>query len=263
MAGFLCFGSIGIQEFVEHAVAWPDWSRGIRLGVEEGTELVGSFLVLCGIMERRGAQSGAAGSALGLGAILPIIGYLRHTPVILHTGVLLHLGIGIFAQANFDDIMVRGNPGSWYPAMVFLLLSVIALEKGMNPPMKGRLFWWAVAAVFLMCSLGAVFAGMSVAANFVGLSRSLLLNFYFVYAGVAVLALIALLAGSQRSFRHLLLLATMVVVVAIELLLLAGAAMPHLTLGVFAYFAWCFFALEPAPAAAPAKSASAESSVAA
>ncbi|MCG8691068.1 MAG: hypothetical protein MI806_07645 [Minwuiales bacterium] len=255
LAGFLCFGSVGIQEFLEHTVVWPDWSRGLRLGMEEGTELLGSFLVLCGIMDRRGAPDVAAGSAPEVGAMLPDLGCLRYIPAFLLVGVLLHLGIGMFAQANFDDMVERGNPGSWYPAVVFLLLSVAAVDKAMESPAKTRLFWQVAAAVFLMCSLGAVFARMSITANFVGLPRWLLVNFYFVYAGVAALASVALLAGWRRSGRHLLLLGAMAAVVAMELLL-AGAAMPHLALGVFAYVAWYFFVLEPAPAIAPVRSIS-------
>ena len=247
LAGFLCFGSVGIQEFLEQTVDWPVWSRGIRLGLEEGTELLGSFLVLCGIMDRRGKAVGAG---------LPALGRLHHLPVILFAGVLLHLGVGLFAQANFDDMAERGNPGSWYPAAVFLLLSIAALDKAMDMPAKVRLFWQVAAAVFVLCSLAAVFARMSITANFVGLPRWLLLNFYFVYAGVAALASVAVLAGWRRSGRPLLLLGLMAAVVALELLL-AGAAMPHLALGVFAYFTWTFFVPEPAPAVAPAKASTA------
>ena len=254
LAGFLCFGSIGVQEFVEHAVVWPDWSRGLRAGVEEGTELLGGFLILCGIMDRRVTPDGAR-SARDFGAMLPVLGRLHHLPAILLVGVLLHLGIGLFAQANFDDLATAGNPGSWYPAVVFVLLSIAALDKARDMPATARLFWQVAAAVFVLCSLAAVFARMSITADVVGLPRWLLLNFYFVYAGVAILASVALLAGWRRSGRHLLLLVAMAAAVAVELLL-AGAAMPHLALGVFAYCAWYFFAPEPAPAVAPVKGVS-------
>jgi len=46
LCAFLAFGSVAFQEYLEHKLQWPWWARGLRVGVEEGTELVGVFLLL-------------------------------------------------------------------------------------------------------------------------------------------------------------------------------------------------------------------------
>ena len=43
LCAFLAFGSVAFQEYLEHKLQWPWWARGLRVGVEEGTELVGFF----------------------------------------------------------------------------------------------------------------------------------------------------------------------------------------------------------------------------
>ena len=48
-AGFLAFGLTAVQEEIEHSIDWPFWLQGVRVGIEEGTELVGIFLLLWGL----------------------------------------------------------------------------------------------------------------------------------------------------------------------------------------------------------------------
>jgi len=38
------FFSVAIQEYIEHAYTWEPWMLGIRVGIEEGTELLATFL---------------------------------------------------------------------------------------------------------------------------------------------------------------------------------------------------------------------------
>jgi hypothetical protein len=45
LSAFLAFGSVAWQEHLEHTLRWPGWVRGIRVGVEEGAELAGIFLL--------------------------------------------------------------------------------------------------------------------------------------------------------------------------------------------------------------------------
>ena len=82
LCAFLAFGSVAFQEYLEHKLQWPWWARGLRVGVEEGTELVGIFLLLSVVLASP-AHSKRAKSIL---CLRPAIGYThrvaasRHSP---------------------------------------------------------------------------------------------------------------------------------------------------------------------------------------
>jgi hypothetical protein len=40
---FIIFGSVAFQEYLEFTLKWPWWGQGRRVGIEEGTELLGFF----------------------------------------------------------------------------------------------------------------------------------------------------------------------------------------------------------------------------
>lgn len=115
--GFFLFGLVVFQEFLEHAVTYPEWSRGLRVGVEEGTELAGALVALYGAVFATGRRSGGLDAAL---ARIPTA--MLTLPVA--TGFVLHAA-GALILPGAIDLAAGGNPLVWYPsAMAFLLLCV-------------------------------------------------------------------------------------------------------------------------------------------
>jgi len=52
MIACLLFGSVVIQEFFESRIDWPSWAEPLRLGIEEGTELFGIFVLLWSVLKQ-------------------------------------------------------------------------------------------------------------------------------------------------------------------------------------------------------------------
>jgi hypothetical protein len=59
------FGSVAFQEYLEFTLEWPWWAQGLRVGIEEGTELLGVFLLLC-VVASATARQGAIKSLVHL-----------------------------------------------------------------------------------------------------------------------------------------------------------------------------------------------------
>ena len=53
LVAFILFGSVALQEYIEHAINWTGWLIGVRVGVEEGTELLGTLLSLTAVIIQR------------------------------------------------------------------------------------------------------------------------------------------------------------------------------------------------------------------
>jgi hypothetical protein len=94
LAGFLLYGSVGIQELLEPGLNWPYWLKGIRLGVEEGTELFATFIIL---------------------------NHMRYLPLIFLAGLIIHSVICLYVT-RLTDMPRRGNPAVLYPAMLYFIL---------------------------------------------------------------------------------------------------------------------------------------------
>jgi hypothetical protein len=122
LSAFTAFGVVVIQEQLEFIYQWPWWARGIRAGSEEGTELVGVFLLLLTVVpERRPGQSQWFSS---LFPSLSTLTRLRSTFVVISLLLLLPLGILTASAVTHQDIAQRGIPASWLP---FLLLNLTAM----------------------------------------------------------------------------------------------------------------------------------------
>lgn len=114
--GFSCFGSVVAQEFFEHNVDWPQWALGLRVGVEEGSELLG--ILLC------------------LYAASRLLNYDKSSELIIPPHVKesqpFAFAIGIafvvagtyaaFRSATLEGYPVRGNPALWFAMAGFFLL---------------------------------------------------------------------------------------------------------------------------------------------
>jgi hypothetical protein len=118
LSAFLVLGSVAFQEHLEHAVAWPSWARGLRFGLEEGTELCGIYLLL------RAATYGMSGTAdaSSIARLVPRITTLigLRAPVLI-LSLVAFVPLGILTMWVIEDATHRGVPGAWLP---FVLLSL-------------------------------------------------------------------------------------------------------------------------------------------
>ena len=149
--GIVLYGSVVLQEIIEHSVNWPLWFMGIRNGIEEGTELLATFLVLCGILPLR--QHYRSNSSLSL---IPDSSCVKWLQVLFLVGLILHLFLVAWVIPNFIEIWIRGNPGAWYPVVVFFLLFsrlfLDIFEKGSTKSIAFKL----LAGFFLLLSIGSM-----------------------------------------------------------------------------------------------------------
>ncbi|WP_119461516.1 hypothetical protein [Rhodospirillaceae bacterium SYSU D60014] len=148
---FALYGSIGIQEFLEHKVEWPYWSKGLRTGVEEGTELVADFLVLCAIAAQRPELRG------GLAQILPDTRALIAIRPVLLALLIVHAAVSLLYIPLLDPLTRHGNPAAWYPAAIYLLLACHVARRIIDPEQdrgeqERTSLWGGLALFLLVCS---------------------------------------------------------------------------------------------------------------
>jgi hypothetical protein len=114
--GFSCFGSVVAQEFFEHNVNWPQWALGLRVGVEEGSELLGILLCLFAASRLLNYDSSI---------VLEIPPYLKESkPFAFAIGVAIVVA-GVYAAfraPTLEGYPVRGNPALWFAMAGFFLL---------------------------------------------------------------------------------------------------------------------------------------------
>jgi hypothetical protein len=116
---FVLFGSVAVQEYFEHAVVWPWWAAGIRVGIEEGTELVGVFLLLCGVMRARDSSRGVY--VLDLAPRPETL--IRLRPAVALVTLATFVPLGMFTNLVVGAAHHRGTPAAWLP---FALLNLSA-----------------------------------------------------------------------------------------------------------------------------------------
>lgn len=145
---FVLYGSVAGQEYLEHSVNWPEWALGLRLGIEEGTELLATFLILISIVSHR------AKTANTFSAIVPRLSHIKYAPVLISAGLGLHV-ISYFLFPELSEPSTKGNPLAWYPMVLFFLLFSIAYWKSQD--LQGNVLQWKIlAATSILCSAGTM-----------------------------------------------------------------------------------------------------------
>jgi hypothetical protein len=118
LCAFMALGSVAFQEHLEHTIVWPWWARGVRFGVEEGTELFGIYLLFCVVVHR----SGNSGNATSIAGSLPSSTTLiRLRPAVVLLTLLAFIPLGTLTMSVIEDANYRGVPAAWPP---FVLLSL-------------------------------------------------------------------------------------------------------------------------------------------
>ncbi len=169
LLAFTLFGSVALQEYIEHAVDWPYWLIGIRVGVEEGTELLGIFLCLAAIIMHRQPQSHNNSFV----AMVPNPFLMKYLPFIFLIGLSLHSIASVFVP-GIDRLLatkggVVGNPSAWYPASIFYVLFSACIHKSLATSGKKCRNWILIGIAFILFSLLIC-------------SRDFYNHFYYLYA---------------------------------------------------------------------------------
>jgi hypothetical protein len=152
-AGFFLFGTVAFQEYLEHLLEWPSWTLGLRTGIEEGTELAGTFLIFWGmLLQRRQKPSNS------LLIAMPNLNRLRNIRTIMFCGLLIHIGASIaFVQYIEFDIGRRGNPLVLYPVAVYLLLCAESFRRYLISGTKVNRMFVYLSLFFFLSSVGSMY----------------------------------------------------------------------------------------------------------
>jgi hypothetical protein len=117
LSAFALFSSVAFQEYLEFSLNWPWWAQGLRVGFEEGTELLGVFLLLCVVASPVPRPE----SANPLAQLVP----RARTFIALKPTVVLVTLLSLFPltelTATLTDLAYRGIPATWLPFMLLNL----------------------------------------------------------------------------------------------------------------------------------------------
>ncbi len=151
LLGFTIFGLVAVQEYFEHALEWPYWLSGLRVAVEEGSELLGIFLCLIAMVRQRRDYL----SSSSFIAIVPNTWRMKSLSLILLGGAAIHFVISLYVASSLtaSDFISRGNPTIWYPSMVAFLLFCALIWCYLEPISNGRLPWLRLSIYSLICSM--------------------------------------------------------------------------------------------------------------
>jgi hypothetical protein len=150
LLGFTLFAVVAVQEYFEHAIQWPFWSWGIRAAIEEGSELLGTFCCLVGLVIHRQVTQPTHSWRI----LLPNPRSLNLS--IAATGCLaIHAVMSLWIP-HLSDLPDRGNPALWYPSALYVLLFADAVHQyySHDKRQRFRLFSavvWILFSVTVAC----------------------------------------------------------------------------------------------------------------
>jgi hypothetical protein len=146
LSAFILFGSVAFQEYLEFTVKWPWWAQGLRVGIEEGTELLGVFLLLSVVASATDVPRRVK-SVTDLTPRVETLISLR-LPVVLAT-LLGFIPLGIFSAFAIEDATYRGIPAAWLPFMLLNLAWMAAWTSAeMTEKYRKRFLLVALLALF-------------------------------------------------------------------------------------------------------------------
>src|SRR5690606_1760249 len=116
----IVMGSAVLHEHLEHSLTWPDRLTGLRLGFEEGSELLGTFLCLAALVPQR-----RLAASQGVCRLIPDPARMLHGRWLLVAAIVWQIivsGLVVF----YVEIGPRGNPAVWLPSGLFFTLFCLA-----------------------------------------------------------------------------------------------------------------------------------------
>ena len=126
VAGWIILGSVPVQEHLEHTINWPWWFQGLRFGLEEGTELVGAFLLLCVVTPAKQSFQ-KVGSLQQLAPEANTLIKLR--PTISCVTLLAFVPLAMVTVWTEPVANNRGIPAAWLPFVCLNMASLAAWTR--------------------------------------------------------------------------------------------------------------------------------------
>ena len=225
--GFLLLATIAVQERLEGYIEWRQWG-GIRLGVEEGTELLGMFFCSWGVVGQRFLPQ----PTNGLRKVIPNPYRLKNIPKIISIGIIIHLCMTIFTSF-FIEVDYSGRTLVWYPAAVFFLLYLATYWKNSLVKYPKPKIWLLSYIYFFASSIIAPYLIYpSISPKLPALVEP---NFFYLYG----LQLFFILIIYQAIYRNISKQAGIVIFLLVTCLLLGfslqGEISRYIVAGFFAY----------------------------
>ena len=173
--GFCFYGSVFIQELIEHRVNFPFWFKGYRLAIEEGCELLGTFVIMYAVLARRYDSQYKKSFILSL----PNSRLGMPFSYFLWGGMAVQILICLFIIPGLDDLKDRGNPGAFYPVLInfFLFCNLFWRSKEKNT--EHSLFYKTLSFIFLISSVGSMYSFTVLVPSFS--SSGIVGNFQILY----------------------------------------------------------------------------------
>ena len=150
LIGFLLLSSIAIQERLEGVVDWGDW-WSLRMGLEEGTELLGMSCCYCGLVN----HTWQGQKAKSLRGVLPNPLRMKRFLTLVSGGLIVHLGAwAMRLWQETTDATSRTSFSEhtlvWYPLALSIALGLAAFwqYRGFTGELFGRkrdLIWLALS----------------------------------------------------------------------------------------------------------------------
>ena len=147
LLGFALYGFAALQEYIEHSYEIPKSFLGLRAVVEEGTELLGTFVILYGIVLQNKDTSFKS-----LQEIIPEPDQFDFLPPFLILGVIINSLICFMILPYLDDLNHRGNPAVWFPVINNFLLFAISFRNYLNKE-RYKISWGLISLFFIGCSV--------------------------------------------------------------------------------------------------------------
>jgi hypothetical protein len=150
---FILFATVYVQELAEHAIQWPHQLRGLRMAVEEGTELVGMFMLLSAAVYLMSRLTVIDGDQAKLIDLFPS----QHSMVwFFKVCIVLALPL-VLLWSSFTYMELgprRGHFANTITIALFFLAATIAFRNSFAEPRHAQ-SWIVLAIVLLILSLDA------------------------------------------------------------------------------------------------------------
>ena len=236
--GFGFYASVLVQEIIEHVVEMPPWFLGVRVVLEEGAELLGTFVILFGILALREPVT-----TISFQKIIPKPRLDNSFRVLLWSGIFVHFLVCLFILPDLDDFNLRGNPGIFYPTIINFILFCFLFWKAKALQAGYRKTGFALSGLFLLSSMGCMYdllrlvpkSGVLFPENF------LIDGFQFLYVGQIVGAIIALVVSEKsKTINGILFIIPLVGIFALSFMY-QSLAHTCLLLGIFSFIIGYFY----------------------
>lgn len=154
LGAYFLFGSVYLQEILEHALDWPAGLLPLRAVVEEGTELVGFFLLLLAavrLVKRSWQAYGGGQGAQSIRFVLPTRATLQVGFLLSTLAAPLMILWALSVPDGALELFHRGDFGSTMMVAMFLIAGMLCLREAATHPSPRA--WVSVALVCFLLSL--------------------------------------------------------------------------------------------------------------